>query len=239
MALFFFYCVMTPSSFRVISNYLLEYISLLSPFRKHQEVASFVIPLHSLQVWEVFPSRPSSHHWVSRAFSRIVSHWDSTKWFVYLSIWGKSEKGQVKSEEPTVVTPAEQWLGEVPEAIEEIPLLNIDEKNSLHHLWAQGMDSDYIKVDTDAHQMMTPTWFLGTLAMLLTVALCWTSAIPVHVAHLGLALLTHITNLSTLITFISLLLLFFLIPGKIFIFGCWERGCKSGWGHCRAKAWSP
>lgn len=64
--------------------------------------------------------------------------WDSTKWFVYLSTWGKSEKGQTKSEEPTVVTPAEQWLGEVPEAIEEIPLLKIDEKNSLHNLWAQG-----------------------------------------------------------------------------------------------------
>lgn len=59
-----------------------------------------------------------------------------------LSLWDKLEKGQVKSEEPTVVTPAEQWLGEVPEAIEEIPLLNIDENNSLHNLWAQGMDSD-------------------------------------------------------------------------------------------------
>lgn len=176
MALFIFYCIMTPSSFRVISNYLVEYIPLLSHFRKDHEVASFIILLHSLQVWEVFPSRPSSYHWVSRAFSCIVSHGDSTKWFVYLSTWGKSEKGQAKSEEPIVVTPAEQWLGEVPEAIEKIPLLNI-EKNSLYNLWVQGMDSDYMKVDLDAHQMMTSTWFLGTLAMLLTVALCWASSI--------------------------------------------------------------
>lgn len=35
--------------------------------------------------------------------------------------------------------------GEVPEAIEEMPLLTIDEKNSLHDLRAQGMDSDFIK----------------------------------------------------------------------------------------------
>lgn len=88
-----------------------------------------------------------------------MSHWDITKWFVYLSIWGKSEKGQAKSEEPTVVTPAEQWLGEVPEAIEEIPLLDINEKNSLHNLWAQGMNSDCLKVGQGTHQMMTSTWF--------------------------------------------------------------------------------
>lgn len=87
-------------------------------------------------------------------------------------IWGKSEKGQAKSEASTVVTPAEQWLGEVPEAIEEMPLLDIDEKNSLYNLRAQGMDSDRIKVGQGTHQMMTSTWFPGTSAMLLTVALC-------------------------------------------------------------------
>ena len=80
-----------------------------------------------------------------QGFLNIMSCWDIEKWFVYLSIWGKSEKSQAKSEAPTGVTPAEQWLGEMPEAIEEMPLLDIDEKNSLHNLWAQGMDSDYIK----------------------------------------------------------------------------------------------
>lgn len=74
-----------------------------------------------------------------------MSHWDIEKWFVYLSIWGKSEKSQAKSEGPTGVTPAEQWLGEVPGAIEEMPLLDIDEKNSLHNLWAQGINCDCIK----------------------------------------------------------------------------------------------
>lgn len=122
---------------------------------------------------------------------------------ICLSIWGKSEKGQVKSEVPTGVTPAEQWLGEVPEAIEEMPLLDIDENNSLYNLWAQGMDSDCIKVGQGTHQMMTSTWFPGPRAMLLTVALCWASPTLVHMAHLGPVLLTHTTNLSTLITSIS------------------------------------
>ena len=79
-----------------------------------------------------------------------------------MSLWGKSEKGQAKSEASTVVTPAEQWLGEVPEAVEEMPLLDIDEENSLCNLRAQGMGSDCIKVGQGTHQMTTSTWFPST-----------------------------------------------------------------------------
>lgn len=77
-------------------------------------------------------------------------------------IWGKSEKGQTKSEGPTGVTSAEQWLGEVPDTIEEMLLLVIDEKDNLHNIRAQRMDSDCIKVDQRTYQMMTSTWLLGT-----------------------------------------------------------------------------
>lgn len=48
----FLCCVVTPLSLRIISNYLLEYISSLSQFGKYHEVASFGILFYSLQVWE-------------------------------------------------------------------------------------------------------------------------------------------------------------------------------------------
>lgn len=70
----FFCCIMTPLSFRFMSNNLFECISPLTQFRKHHKVASSCIPPHAVQVWGVFPSTSPFPHSISRAFSSIVSH---------------------------------------------------------------------------------------------------------------------------------------------------------------------
>jgi hypothetical protein len=49
----------------------------------------------------------------------------------------------------------------VPETIEEMALLVINEQNSLNKLLAQRMKSNCIEEGQGAHQMMTSTWFLG------------------------------------------------------------------------------
>lgn len=62
----------------------------------------------------------------------------------------------------------------------------------MDNLWAQGMDSDCVNVGQGTHQMMTFTWFLQDLQCSSLWPFDELIPVSVHVAHLGLVLLTHI-----------------------------------------------